>query len=353
VLRLSVNTGMVSFVMHRSNNFDILRLILALVVVLTHCQALSLQPTLAFIPHWLDSQVAVQGFFTMSGYLILGSYDRSPSFGDYIQKRARRILPAYWVALIFVLLLGTKLTSLSDSVFWLSKDTWEFIAANLSFMNFLHPNLPGLFLSSPGEAAVNGALWTIKLEILFYLSVPVIFLLCRRYGKWQVLSFLFVLSIIYRAIVEHTHHPVLARQLPGEFCFFALGGLAYYYLGWVEQHKLVIFIVAVAAYIASLLGAGFALRAVGISGMVLCFAMFFPHIQGPTKYGDFSYGIYVFHFPIIQSLIGLGLFTASPFLSVGLVLLLATSLAVFSWNFVEKPSLGLSKPRKRIVEAVS
>src|ERR1019366_4557767 len=97
--------------MHRTNNFDILRLFFALIVVLAHCSALSLNASLSWMPRLFNSRIAVEGFFAMSGFLIVGSYERSPTFRQYLTKRARRILPAYWAALLFSLVLGAVLTT--------------------------------------------------------------------------------------------------------------------------------------------------------------------------------------------------------------------------------------------------
>jgi peptidoglycan/LPS O-acetylase OafA/YrhL len=333
--------------MHRANNFDLLRLLFALIVVLAHCHDLSLQPTLWWIPRIFSSRIAVEGFFAMSGYLIVASYDRSSSLSSYLKKRARRILPAYWAALIFSLVLGTVFTSLPASVFWQSYDTWKYILANLSLANFLHPALPGLFVNNPAESAVNGALWTIKVEVLFYLSVPGVAVLCRRFGKWQALSTIFFLSICYRALCEHTNHPTLATQFPGQLSYFIVGSMAYYYHHRFREVRTSAWIIALSTYILYLATDWMALRAFSVPLLVLCFAFFFPRVIGPTKYGDFSYGIYVFHCPIIQTLVGWGMFLLHPTLSVAFVVLVVTLLAVASWNLIERPSLG-RKPEQRL-----
>jgi peptidoglycan/LPS O-acetylase OafA/YrhL len=129
--------------MPRSNNFDILRLAFASMVVLFHCYDLSLESTLNWVPHICSARLAVEGFFAMSGCLIVGSYENSSSLRKYLEKRAKRILPGYWLALLFTLVIGVTFSTLSPSVFLRSPDTWKYTSANLGFLNFIHPNLPG------------------------------------------------------------------------------------------------------------------------------------------------------------------------------------------------------------------
>ncbi len=326
--------------MNRANNLDLLRVIFASIVVLSHCHELSLQQDLWWVPHVVSSRVAVEGFFAMSGYLIVASYDRSSSLSNYLKKRARRILTAYWATLVFSLILGTVISRISVVAFWSSFETWKYIFSNLCFANFLHPTLPGLFIDNPAQPTVNGALWTIKIEVMFYLLVPGIVMLCRRLGQWPVLSTIFLLSAVYRTACEGAGHPTLATQLPGQLCYFVIGGLVYYYYSLFCRLGVWMWVVAISSYLAYLAIDGIVLRAFSISLLVLCFAFIFPRFQGPTRYGDFSYGIYVFHCPIIQALIALGLFQVYPRLAVAVVLCSVAIISIASWNFVERPFLA-------------
>lgn len=78
------------------NNFDLLRVVFALTVCLVHAHALSGYRELEWIPALLSSEIAVQAFFVVSGFLIFMSYERSRSLKSYLDKRARRIYPAYF-----------------------------------------------------------------------------------------------------------------------------------------------------------------------------------------------------------------------------------------------------------------
>lgn len=330
---------------HRHNNFDLLRLLFASIVVLYHCYDLSFSPAYFWIPRVASADLAVQGFFAMSGFLIVGSYENSSTISAYLSKRARRILPAYWAALIFTLILGMIFSTLPLGAFLASASTWKYIGANLCFANFLHPGLPGLFESNPVMSSVNGSLWTIKLEVMFYLSVPVIVWLCRKIGNLQALGSLFLLSVVYETAMRQ-FHPKLATQLPGQLCFFIVGALAYYYYAWCKRNALWVWIISISCYLLAVFSGWIAFRAIGVSLGVICFGLLLPPFGRFAKYGDFSYGTYVFHFPVIQTFIAVGLVEGHPKLALGLILLSVAALSFTSWNLIEKPFLLRHNKRK-------
>ena len=340
----------------RSNNFNILRLILASMVVLEHFFVCSLDPSLCWVtvfgipgtPVSLGT-TAVQGFFVISGYLVVASYERSRSIGSYFEKRARRILPGYWAALLFVLCIGVLFSSLPAPAFLTSRETWKYVAANLTFANFMQLTLPGLFTHNLVNKTVNGPLWTIKIELMFYAVVPIIVFFCRRLGRWQTLAAIFVASILYRAACRAAHHEGLAEQLPGQLSFFVAGAFAYYYHDRLTARPRLTWLAALVACLAYAAIGGFALCSVCVPLVIVCFALLFPQFEGPAKYGDFSYGTYVLHYPVIQTAVALGAFQSHPVVAICLVACIIAVLAVLSWNIIEKPCLlGTSKARKAL-----
>jgi peptidoglycan/LPS O-acetylase OafA/YrhL len=332
--------------MPRNNNFDLLRMLFASMVVLYHCHDLSLNTSYFWIPYVTSSGLAVEGFFAMSGCLIVGSYDRNPAIGSYLEKRARRLLPAYWAALLFTLILALFMSSLPVFALLRSPSTYKYILANLTFLSFLHPVLPGLFVHNPVLAAVNGALWTIKVEVMFYLLVPAIVACGRRFGHCETLSGIFLLSVGYRVLCSHLHHPLLAVQLPGQLCFFVIGSLTYYYYPWFQRCRHWMWTTALISYLLSVFLGWIAFRAIGVGLGVMCLGLLLPCMRGPTKYGDFSYGTYVFHFPVIQAFISRGIVNAVPNAALGLICLTTGCLAIASWYLVERPWLHPT-PRKQ------
>jgi peptidoglycan/LPS O-acetylase OafA/YrhL len=315
----------------KSNNFDLARLILATMVVFFHSFALSQNPSLRILDH-VDQQLAVEGFFVISGFLIFASCERSKSLSDYFLKRAKRIMPGYLFATLLCVTIAIAFTH--------SLHLGRFLLANLSFMSFLQPGVPGLFEQNPHTTALNGALWTIKIEVMFYLIVPVLLWLCRSLGRVPVLVGLGCLSVIYR--YAFASHPTLAQQLPGQLSFFCAGALAYFYLPTFRRWGFRLVVPALCLCALYIYTGQFFLRPLSIPILVLTFSLLLPEMRGPTRWGDFSYGTYVLHYPIVQTLVALGLFQSSPWLAFALTLALVAAFAVFSWHFVERRWL---KPR--------
>ena len=187
----------------------------------------------------------------MSGYLVLMSYEKARSPGDHAGKRVRRAYLPYFV--VACALLGATITILPPAEY-LSDGVVAYRAANLVLLNFLAPNLPGVFDANP-FTKVNGALWTLKAEVTFYAIVPLIALLCRRLGTPRVLAAFYLASVAYHLALGHlaaahwhrlsTH---LQRQLPGQPAYFVAGAAGFYFgdvLAWRWGH---IDAVAVAGY---------------------------------------------------------------------------------------------------------
>ena len=325
----------------RQNNFDIVRLVLAAIVVLVHCYDLSDSPSLAILPHLISSRVAVEGFFAISGFLIFASYDRCSSMTEYFQNRAWRILPGYWLSTIFCLAIAFSLGHFHVA---------KFLFANLTFANFLQPGIPGVFTANPENSAMNGALWTIKIEIMFYIAVPAIVWLCRRLNRDAVLWTIFVASIVYRVLLAK--HETLSLQLPGQLSFFIIGTLIYYHLPFFKKHGLWIMLAAAVCYGLHVWTGWFFLRPAPIAAFTLGAAFLLPQIKGPTRWGDFSYGTYILHYPIVQSMVAIGLFRWNPWAALLITVAIVAIAAPLSWFFVEKPSLAHSKSRRLRQEAL-
>jgi peptidoglycan/LPS O-acetylase OafA/YrhL len=319
----------------RKNNFDIVRLVLASVVVLIHCYDLSNSSRLVIILHLLNAHYAVEGFFAISGFLIFASYERCTSIWEYCQNRAYRILPGYWLSTLLCLAIAFSMHSFHVG---------KFLIANLTFANFIQPNIPGVFTNNPGDDSMNGALWTIKIELMFYAAVPFIVWLCRRVNRDAVLWSLLVLSIVFRMV--YATHAQLVVQLPGQLSFFMVGALVYYHLPWFKRNGIWLMVGAAACYIVYTETGWYFLRPFAMAGLTMGACHLLPHIEGPTRWGDFSYGTYILHYPIIQLIVAAGFFQKNAWLALAGTVVVVACAALLSWFFVEKPSLAHSKSRR-------
>lgn len=331
----------------RQNNFDILRFMFAFVVLLVHAHVLSGADQLAILSELFSSEIAVKSFFVVSGFLIFMSYENSRSIGNYFVKRARRIYPAYFFIVIICAVLGSVFSAYAWEDYF-SPQVLKYVSANLLFLNFLHPNLPGLFESNSPQA-VNGALWTLKIEVMFYLLVPLAVMAFRKFGRMQVLAILYICSVIYSVIMESLagktgsgFYLELQRQLPGQLAFFIAGAAGYYYFHYLAKYAALLVASAVAAFAMQAWLPWVAIQPAALGVLVVFFACVIPCLGNFGKYGDFSYGIYIVHFPILQTLVAYGLFKESPWSMLLLAGALVMTAAILLWHFIEKPFLRKS-----------
>lgn len=337
----------------RQNNFDLLRFVFAVIVFFVHTYELSRASELEWLTQIFSSAVAVQCFFVVSGFLIFMSYENSASLGQYFDKRVRRIYPAYFTVVVLCALLGVLLSSMSWQDYYASADFYRYLIANLVFLNFIQPALPGVF-DANHLSAVNGALWTLKIEVMFYLSVPVIVWLLRRIGLWPGLLLLYAASATYSYVLGGLAGErgglfiELQRQLPGQLMYFVAGGALYYFFGWFKPNAnklLLLAVIGLAIEQAFNLGI---LQAASLAVVVIYLAYALPFLGNFGRYGDFSYGVYILHFPVLQTLLALGVFVVSPWTGFALATMVILMLAYVLWHWVEKPSL---RPGSHYVQA--
>ncbi len=204
----------------------------------------------------------------------------------------------------------------------------------------MEPNLPGVFAGNP-MTEVNGALWTLKIEVMFYLVLPLLLWLLRLGGKYDWIGCLlfYVGAEIWRAWFNHIGQFEIARQLPGQLGFFLTGMMLY--AANLSGTRLNI----AGAAGAVLLAASIAwpqvefVRAIGLGALSVWLATGIIRLPDAARFGDLSYGIYIVHAPIIQTCIVLGLFAASAWMGVGIALTASVLAALFLWHIIEKPAL--------------
>lgn len=322
------------------NNFDLLRLLFAATVCLVHAYALSEFPQLSPIATILSSSVAVKAFFVVSGFLIFMSYERSSSLRSYAQKRVRRIYPAYFT-IVMLCALGLVVASSKGAADYFTGTWWRYVAANLAFLNFVQPTLPGVFESN-NMAAINGALWTLKIEAMFYISVPLFVFLIRKTKALPVLMLTYLASAIYALLLNRiaqqsgsSMYAELARQLPGQLSYFMAGAFFYYFLPLFEKYVGYFLVAGIAILAANQLWPLPLLEPLALASVVVFFGLFL-YVGNFGRYGDFSYGVYIVHFPIIQLLLQYGSFADRPWLFLGAVVAFTGAAAMLMWHLVEK-----------------
>lgn len=339
----------------RHNHFNLIRMAMAILVIWSHSFALyygteDFEPiSLLLNGTYNAGNVGVRVFFLVSGFLITYSFLRSGSLVDYLRKRIARIFPGFLVcvpicAFIVVPLFSTRVDLTPGAV-------------SCTMFNMLHltPCFPAsdVFAGNPAPGAVNGSLWSIRYEFWCYLGVAaagLTTLLAR--GRGVLLAALLAIIAVKFGCDLLGKKPMLGiigAIIGWPYLWlsvapsFLAGMLVYLYRerlprsGWLALCLLAMLVVA--AHVSQLL-------ADAMFPFVAAYATFyvaFLEIRLPdaARYGDFSYGTYLYAYPIQQMLVGA---TLPFFLYVPLAIILSVAAGAASWFLVEKPFL----PRKRV-----
>ncbi|QYJ72801.1 acyltransferase [Shewanella sp. FJAT-51649] len=333
---------------YQSNNLDLLRLVLASSVVILHMSHLTALPEIIEIANavdWLSSR-AVTSFFIVSGFLIALSFERSKNLKSYFINRILRLYPAYLFLIVFCACLLFFVSEVSFNDYFRS-DFIRYIFYNLFFLNFVQPTLPGVF-SNNIIPIVNGSLWTLKIEVLFYLFLPVLYYFIKgKSNRWISVFFIFlyVASFAYTELLiflsdkfDKQSLIVLSHQLPGQLAYFVSGIAAYKFIDKVRKYYCALFILTLICF-----GLNVSFLEPLAQMTVICFLFIFTKkLFDYSRIGDISYGVYIFHFPIIQLFVYFNLNDyIGPYLFVVAVYFTVYFISYLSWWFVEKPSLSL------------
>jgi len=335
----------------RRNNFDVLRFGLATMVIWSHCYALAgrpMDPVFALTRQIDAGTLAVQAFFVLSGFLITQSWDGDPDLRGFAVKRALRLVPALVVALVFgALVVGPLVTSGSVLDYLGARSTWAHFDGIA-----LHRHLasPLLFADNPVPHQLNASLWSLRYEILCYGLVALFGVWLG--ARWTIVSPVLLGGalagqvLLARIGVPLTSVAAILVELVG--CFFA-GSALYVLRRRVPFNPLLAAGAATALAAAALVGGVrliFPLAGTYLLLFLGCWRAL--PLQGFGRYGDFSYGLYVFAYPIQQTIVQAAGTGISMPLFFGLAFVPTLVLAALSWHFIEAPSLA-RKPRRASV----
>lgn len=346
----------------KDNNFDLLRLLAAIQIAAYHCyEHLHFNsPFLNNIIYSFRYFFGIHILFTISGFLIFASYDRKPDLKTYFRNRFLRVYPGLWLCLLITIAILIFFGHINGSNMFGSQ-FWLWLGTQVSFLQFYTPDMLRPF----GVHNPNGALWTIPVEICFYIFVPFLFWLSgkTRIKKnalillWMALSVAFnVWYQPYKFQAERSEFIKLLGVSPAPYLFyFLLGAMAAnnwerikkWYEGkglvWFSVYALYCFVFC---YWLQKFQIGYwtniyhFITVVLLSQSTIALAYTGRHLGTKIlRHNDYSFGVYIYHMPVINVLLALGLVSSGylfliVFLSVGV-------LAYLSWKFVERPFLSL------------
>jgi len=347
--RLDANRG-------QGKGFDGLRLGLALGVMCWHAFALTAPDWRALnsASLWMLGYAILPIFFGLSGFLVTGSALRN-TLQQFAINRIFRIVPALLVdTLVTILILGPLLTDVPIARYFASPVTHAYL---LNIVGEIHYYLPGVFTHNPYPGVVNGSLWTISPELGCYILIGAL-IAVRGVGDWRGTCGMLIAFVATWLLAHYypwrEHHVGIGwLQSPNAYLIplFLMGSLAFHLRDdIVYSRRLAAFCLIVLALTGSLLDGRQVWSAppfVLLTAPMLIYLMLFlgvtslPRIGFYTT-GDYSYGIYLYGFPLEQAIIELSGWR-SPWLVTAAAVPLTTLMAALSWHCVEKQALRLRK----------
>ena len=335
----------------RSNNFDFLRLSLAILVIFSHSFALGLGSELTepfrIFSHGQTTggAIAVNCFFIMSGYLIAASFLRSSNWRSYLGKRVRRIYPGFIAAMLLCMFVIVPISggALSGSApvgrllnfightLWLRESTYS-----------------GVFQLNRYPSVINGSIWSIPFEFWCYIGVMILGLrglLSRRKLMLSLFAVSVLVSIAFQVFqlkisgsifgLVFGYPPFWARLIP----LFLAGTLFYLYKDKIRYNVrgalLCGAVLVTSCFVPFAFGAVFP-----FAGGYLVFWFAFNksiRLYNVGKLGDFSYGTYLYAFPLQQLIVHAFGGAVNPFVLFLLATPLTLAFAIGSWFAIEEP----------------
>lgn len=332
----------------RNNNLNLLRMIAASAVIISHSFPITagkdaIQP----MEELTGVQLGTMGlyvFFAISGFLIADSYHRSRTMSHFVTARFLRIFPGLLVVLLVtVLALGPLTSTLPLGEYFRNPGTITYVPSNLS-LYFLQYELPGVFEGNPQPGTINGSLWTLFYEVVCYAGVVVagaLAIFARRRRLWLAVFAYALVWVAVFVVQDAAPQPLIALRdlsLP-----FFIGMVLYSLRDKVRLSYVGLVLLGVLPFLLgpSTLGRLSVVAAISYGVFVLGY-----RIKGPllryNRLGDYSYGTYIYGFPVQQSLVFVIPAMTAVWNAV-LALALALVLAIASWHFVEKPALARKK----------
>lgn len=343
------------------NNFDLIRLCAALQVTVFHT-AVYMDVGSVWV-HYLGYFPGVPIFFFISGFLIYQSYNniRANKLKTFFTNRVLRLYPALCICIVLsaISVYASGYLTAVDPSRW---EIFTWLASQLTFLQFYNPD----FLRGYGTGKLNASLWTISIELQFYVLTPVIFLVSKKFRKTAFALFVLFAIINVGNSFFNPRVTTLQKILNVSFApwifMFATG--AYLSTNKALQQKIVQIPIwatlpayLVIYYFSLLFNFGTDNSLNPLLFLLLCCIVIKAAYTKPDlsdrllRRNDISYGVYIYHMPIVNFLIYQGV--TGSYLALAVALLSTMVMAMLSWVFVESPALLLKRItlHQRIPEA--
>lgn len=329
------------------NNFQLLRFLAASAVILFHCYALTdrwtSEPLWRLAPEMNLGALGVKVFFVISGFLVTQSWYARRRLDQFVIARVLRVYPALIVATVWTIALAAMSSRVPTLGFLAHPQTGDFFWRTALGLG-APDRLPGAFARNPFPDAVNGSLWTLPIELRLYLVLAiagVLTLLTRRV--------LWLVAALAAGVATVLWPAWMPRLLPGDAMvvrelalLFLLGSLAY---AWRDALPLSLVAAAAAIGLVAWNPGGYP-RGVLLFAPLLAYVVLVVACHPRLRFrlfnraGDYSYGLYVYAFPIQQTVVQ-RMAGVEPLTLFAYAFPVALVMAMASWYAIERPALGL------------
>ena len=326
------------------NNFDLLRLFAATQVIIDHYYQHLNIPISGLPVKLLNLFPGVPVFFIISGYLISASYERNNNLKDYFRNRALRIFPGLWCCIILTVIIFSF-----TGVNFFNKETIAWLPTQ--FAGFIYtPH----FLSHYGFGSYNGSIWTIPLELQFYILLPICYSLVPKSRLNYLLFALFIVFVgcnlgyywsdygpMIKKLMRYTFAPlfylfligVIFQRLKIYTSVIIYNKALYWIIGYVT------FCLIFSDYIDPIIFS--LIHTVLLAFCLLSIAYTLPNISKKLlRTNDISYGIYIYHGLILTVIVQLKL---QQHINLYVIIGLSYIAGYLSWITIEKPFIKLKK----------
>lgn len=350
----------------KHNNFGFIRFFLAMLVMFGHTYGLGgfgKEPIERILRGQESSgTLAVYGFFIISGFLVTRSLLSSPNIFSYGMKRALRILPGFWVCLIITAFVFAPVVYFfehqSFTGFLTYKPTGPLYYIKINFFLLMHNySIAGLLSKNPLPLVFDGSLWTLWLEAKAYIVLGLIGIIgLTNTKRYLVLSVFLILwgIIFFNVQITDSTNKYLRLIIDSSFLLyathFASGSVFFLFKDKIPFNKY-IFIAGILLFLLAS-SFGFLHPALPIIWpIILLWCTIHLPFRKFANIGDFSYGIYIYSFPIQQlaTFFKLNKEINTYFL---MCFSITMTLAMISWFIVEEPALSIkryfNKPNYRL-----
>jgi len=323
----------------RGNHFNLLRLLFACLVIAAHCPEIvygnrSHEPLTMLFGTLSFGELAVDGFFVLSGYLIVKSWVHRPNWSAFLASRARRIVPGFVVcALCCAFVVGP----LGADPGYFSQFGWTGFAKSVATLSL--PVIPDVFAGTY-YPVVNGSLWTIRYEVLCYLAVLLFGMMggFRIRFAWLVATATFTVLFMAARFDAWPLDGKTGQHLARFFMIFGIGGCYFLYVR--DMLKRNTFVIPAAVMLAIMIGSPqWAELGVAVFGayLILSFAIReATALEWFNRLPDISYGVYLYAWPITKLLLWWWPAMTAPMVSFW-TLLASLAAGTLSWYLVERP----------------